>query len=68
MKLYFCPSFNNTTYINYESHSGILWDESVVGASALLEHLLLRTGLTQVAAEDIEARAELRKKPTKSIS
>lgn len=65
MKLYFCPSFNNTTYINYESHSGILWDESVVGASALLEHLLLRTGLTQVAAEDIEARAELRKKTYK---
>ena len=51
MKLYFCPSFNNTTYINYESHSGILWDESVVGTSALLEQLLLRTGLTQVAAE-----------------
>ena len=65
MKLHFCPSFNNTTYINYESHGGILWDEAVVGTSALLEQLLLRTGLTQVAAEDIEARTELRRKSYK---
>lgn len=65
MKLYFCPSFNNTTYINYESHGGILWDEAVVGTSALLEQLLLRTGLTQVAAEEIEARTELRRKSYK---
>lgn len=65
MKLYFCPSFNNTTYINYESHSGILWDEAVVGTSALLEQLLLRTGLTQVAAEDIEALTESRRESYK---
>lgn len=65
MKLYFCPSFNNTTYINFESHGGILWDEAVVGTSALLEHLLLRSGLTQVAAEDIEARTELRRESYK---
>lgn len=65
MKLHFCPSFNNTTYINYESHNGILWDEAVVGTSALLEQLLLRTGLTQVAAEDIEARTELRRESYK---
>ena len=65
MKLYFCPSFNNTTYINFESHGGILWDEAVVGTSALLEQLLLRTGLTQVAAEEIEARTELRRKSYK---
>ena len=72
MKLYFCPSFNNTTYINYKSHGGnykshggILWNEAVVGTSALLEQLLLRTGLTQVAAEDIEARTEIRRESYK---
>lgn len=60
MKLYYCPSFNNATYINYSQRGGMLWDSAVVGTNALLEQLLLRLGLTQTPAEESEMANEAR--------
>lgn len=54
MKLYYSPSFNNSTYIKYSEHEEMLWDTAVVGTNALLDQLLLRFGLTQIPAEDTE--------------
>ena len=62
MKLYYCPTFNNTTYVDYSKHEGMLWDSAVVGTNALLDQLLLRFGLTQTPAEETDVANEARKK------
>ncbi|MCQ2280890.1 MAG: hypothetical protein MJZ49_08855, partial [Bacteroidales bacterium] len=65
MELYYCPSFNNLTYIDYAQHGGMLWNAAAVSTNALLDQLLLRLGLTQTPAEESENATKMREEAFK---